>query len=294
MLKTLLRRAGARIIARSKPHSRPRTMRWLASLEPHMPSAYGPLIRVRQDDFTARLCLHGGYGTELSELIEGLPTDAIFLDVGANLGLYSLLAGQRLSEGTVFAFEPNPAVFADLVSNIHANRLKNVVPFNAAVAGESALMTMAVHRGHTGAAHFDDSGSVQVAALDPRGLVGLWAGKDAPIFVKVDVEGYECVVVAALLEALRGLPVLGLYVELSKEHVKRSGQGSVDEVYVLLAEHGFQPVLGRKGKHYDELFLQQTDGRGRADLMGVIERRRLAARAARAASAAVSPEHKRS
>lgn len=253
-----------------------------------MPSAYGPLMRVRQNDLTARLCLYGGYGTELSDLIEALPEDAMFLDVGANLGLYSLLAGQRLTGGTVFAFEPNPVVFADLVSNVRANGLTNVVPLNAALGAETGLMTMKIERGHTGSAHFDDSGDVQVAVLSPGGLAGLWRGANRPVFAKVDVEGYECVVVAALLSALKDLPVLGFYVELSQGHVARSGQGSVEEVYTLMAAHGFQRMTRRKGKHYDELFLRQENVRGRTDLIGVMERRREAARAARKAKAAAS------
>src|SRR5579884_2290282 len=59
----------------------------------------------------------------------------VFLDVGANIGLYTLLAAARVgSRGSVHAFEPNPDVFVDLSRNVNLNRFENVVLNESAVS----------------------------------------------------------------------------------------------------------------------------------------------------------------
>lgn len=51
-----------------------------------------------------------------------LPADGVFIDIGANVGLYSLTANRVLSEsGRIIAFEPNPQTMRRLQFNLHAN-----------------------------------------------------------------------------------------------------------------------------------------------------------------------------
>lgn len=53
--------------------------------------------------------------------------DGAFLDVGANSGLYSVLAGINRSDTTVIAFEPLPAAISAYEKNIRLNNLQNRV-----------------------------------------------------------------------------------------------------------------------------------------------------------------------
>jgi len=71
-----------------------------------------------------------------TELIRRLlPRYDLFLDVGANIGWYTLVAGLTLrARGTVHAFEPDPANFGLLETNVAANRRANVRLHQAAVA----------------------------------------------------------------------------------------------------------------------------------------------------------------
>src|SRR5205823_143519 len=51
----------------------------------------------------------------------------VFLDIGANIGQYTLLASQRVGPvGDVHAFEPHPTLFDVLVRNVDRNRCRNV------------------------------------------------------------------------------------------------------------------------------------------------------------------------
>jgi FkbM family methyltransferase len=66
------------------------------------------------------------------------------IDIGANTGIYALLAGLENSGRAVYAFEPMPKVFKELKKNVYRNQLANVFPFQYAVSnfeGETQFHT---------------------------------------------------------------------------------------------------------------------------------------------------------
>lgn len=169
---------------------------------------------------------------------------AVMVDVGANIGWYSLLVS-RLSRGAcrVFAFEPDPRNFALLESNLALNDTRNVKAFNLAL-GESAA-TLQLHRyDHDNAGrhsllelHDGASVPVQVVSLDT-----LWSERrlpDGPIrLLKMDIEGYEVI-------ALRGAhSVLSrcewVLIEHSPAYLEKSGFG-IDALIDLMHAAGFSP-----------------------------------------------------
>jgi len=64
----------------------------------------------------------------------------IFLDVGANIGYYTLLAASLSKSGKVYSVEANPQVYKRLLNNIQINGFTNVFSFNVA-AGNTNLVT---------------------------------------------------------------------------------------------------------------------------------------------------------
>ena len=66
------------------------------------------------------------------------------LDVGANTGLFSLLAARRSPSVTVHAIEPVPRVFAMLESNVARNQLTNVSCHRLALSDEQGTVAMYV------------------------------------------------------------------------------------------------------------------------------------------------------
>ncbi len=85
----------------------------------------------------------GIYPVELSE-------GSVVVDVGAQIGCFSLLAAQRGAH--VVSFEPFPANFAALQRNLDLNRATRVLPFQAAVTGkrETRAMLLPDDGRHTG------------------------------------------------------------------------------------------------------------------------------------------------
>ena len=65
-----------------------------------------------------------GVGNIISSLSTSVDT---FVDIGAHVGLYTLLAKGVNPNTTVYAFEPIPAIFAQLVQNVRLNGFEETV-----------------------------------------------------------------------------------------------------------------------------------------------------------------------
>jgi len=75
------------------------------------------------------------YEPELAYLERVLSPGKVFIDVGANFGVYTLIASKLVGElGRVFAFEPTAQSFAILRQNIALNYFSNVRAFQVALA----------------------------------------------------------------------------------------------------------------------------------------------------------------
>lgn len=152
------------------------------------------------------------YATFRREVREG----DVVLDIGANLGAYTMAFGQWVgASGRVFAFEPAPAARFGLERHVELNALggRVVVRAEAVSAAPGTVRFLAV-----GA-----SGSNRISAGNPDGHDVATTSVDAfcaehgirPAVIKIDVEGAELDVLkgarATIAAAGRGLR---LYVEM--------------------------------------------------------------------------------
>jgi len=113
------------------------------------------------------------------------------LDIGANIGLHSILLGKCGYE--VRSFEPDPEHFKVLQRNLELNGCSNVTPNNAAVSSEAGSMEFVRVLGNTTGSHLAGSKAnpygdldrfpVQVEAIDQ---LLRWAD-----LMKLDAEGHE-------------------------------------------------------------------------------------------------------
>jgi FkbM family methyltransferase len=78
------------------------------------------------------------YEPELAYLEEVLSPGKVFFDVGANIGIYTLVASRIVGEaGRVVAFEPSIQSFPGLQRNVNLNGLTNVTAFRTALSEKS-------------------------------------------------------------------------------------------------------------------------------------------------------------
>src|SRR6266699_2559349 len=88
----------------------------------------GVRIRLHLNSELCRLiyCRHFE-ATEREFLNRFLRPGDTFVDVGANIGLFTLIAARLVGpQGRVLSFEPTPETFARLTKNVQTNRLENV------------------------------------------------------------------------------------------------------------------------------------------------------------------------
>ncbi len=159
------------------------------------------------------------------------------LDIGANVGAYSLLIGQWVgSSGAVFAFEPAPDAHDGLQRHIHLNALDAVVtPVRAAAgaasstsrfvvgttAGESRLATPS-----TLAALATTSGGEATTVDVPVTTIDEFCAREhlTPDFIKIDVEGAELDVLRGARDTIRRTRGrLSLFVEMHPSIWRSSG-----------------------------------------------------------------------
>jgi FkbM family methyltransferase len=129
---------------------------------------------------------------EMSLVMHYLRPGDVFVDVGANIGAYTVLAA-GVAGANVVGFEPIPRTFAQCIRNVELNQLGGKVrAINAAVGAEAGALRMTddlgtenyiVARGGAGC-------EVPVITLDSQ-LAG-----QTPTLIKVDVEGFESAVFA--------------------------------------------------------------------------------------------------
>lgn len=172
--------------------------------------------------------------TELELAAAFLQPGMHVVDVGANIGLYSILAGKRTGPaGKVWAFEPSPDSFVRLRRNLALNGCRSVQPYRIALSDlPDTVMHLKSDRGFgdayrylvttsvDGAAETEELESVPVTTLDQ------WAcgdGMPAVDFVKVDIEGGEWRMLRGAEEVLRANPRVVLLFESEPDWCRRSG-----------------------------------------------------------------------
>lgn len=221
---------------------------------------YGNWMLSVPDNTTVR-SLIGTYGPVFA-CVDRLREGMAFLDIGANAGVFSLFASNRVGQGgRVVAFEPSPEIFRLLVRNIELNKANQVIPINAAIGPSTAMVGFdPASPGHSGTAHLAETGTIEVVQIGGRELEPILSVivEKRNIIVKIDVEGAELRVLEGLAPFLRSARVAAIVVEVDGSHLARFG-ATEDGLYQLMAELGFVAENDTpRGSHYDQVFTRQN------------------------------------
>jgi FkbM family methyltransferase len=129
--------------------------------------------------------------------IAALREGDIVYDVGANIGLYSVLIAERIGPlGHVYALEPHPANVTTLLQNVKANKMQDRITILPVAVGETngwQTLELASTRPGSAGHQLGKSGplTLWVSRLDSLGV-------PPPDAVKIDVDGKELDVLAGL------------------------------------------------------------------------------------------------
>jgi FkbM family methyltransferase len=142
------------------------------------------------------ITIFGVYEFAVTHLVrEYLKPGDVFVDVGANIGYYSIIAGAAVRDsGAVYAFEPSASVRARLERNVRLNGLSQIVIRPEAVTASSGVVRLVEPQGlgNDGLAYVESNGGnagVEVRAVRLDELPEF--SERSPDLIKVDVEGGE-------------------------------------------------------------------------------------------------------
>lgn len=217
---------------------------------------YGVLMRANWKDATFRMCHNGSYGTALSDLIAQRKGTFLFLDIGANQGLYSLLAARNPNCRQAYAFEPVSQTYSLLRDNIAANGLQaSITPVHAAVSASTGSATIRLQAAHSGAASLSttrpaEGGTVETIHTIDISSVDELLHPEGKILVKIDVEGHETVVIDQLMRSRHLSRIAAIFYEVNEAWCNPA------DLEAILRQGGFSRFIRQgAGTLYDVLAL---------------------------------------
>lgn len=159
---------------------------------------------------------------ELEHLERFLDDEGVFVDVGANTGIYTLKAAKHFGEnGLVIAVEPFPEVLATLWHSVQQNGFQNVRLRNLCLDEAQGVRTLWMNEGKPNsfsiAERVADAPGLSVLALTLDALCA-WEGLERLDYLKIDAEGAEAAILAGGAETIRRFrPIVQM--EVSIRHV---------------------------------------------------------------------------
>lgn len=202
-------------------------------------------LKLYKDSNLSRLIYDGFEKNELELTGKILKNGDIFLDIGANIGLYSLTASSLVGEtGIVISFEPTPKTFSRLVENIQLNNLSNIRAYNIGISHKEELLSLNISENgyeawntfaSTSSEKFQHTKYIQVSMLD---IQCDKIDKNKIKLIKIDVEGWEKYVLLGGTNLFKNYnPVV--MVEFTETNTYAAGY-FVQELYDILYNWGYR------------------------------------------------------
>jgi FkbM family methyltransferase len=188
-----------------------------------------------------------------SRIVDTLKPGDVFVDVGANIGYFTLLASQLVGDdGLVMAFEPSHNNLAFLAENLHLNRASNVLLFSAALSDSGGISKLTLPWAFNfgvaslgmgpSANHTDPfaGGFTRTPRWSLDGVLESIGGTRAIRMAKIDAEGHEPQVLRGMEACLKASPDIQIAIELSPES------------YSVAELCGYMEQLGFAGEFFGE------------------------------------------
>ncbi len=241
------------------------------------------LLSKGDDTIVSRLYFKGldGFEAETVQLLFRLMTHSkVIFDIGANTGIYALIAAIESPEAKVFAFEPVPKIYTRLEKNAAINQVENLQTISSAVSNFDGAVTIYIPRGSIPTSSSTLRGfrqaqeEIQVTAVKVDTFVA-----DEQIaridLLKIDTEATEHLVLDGAKETLaRDKPMI--ICEVLKGRTERELHAMLDRFdyrYFWITESGLvekESIVGDATHRHDNyLFLHPDDVERISDLIQV-------------------------
>jgi len=187
-------------------------------------------------------------GTLFALILRKLKRGDTFLDIGAHVGFFSMIAAKLVGEsGSVYSFEMNPENYSRLVTNAGLNDFKNIRPHNWAVSDDSKPIYFWVNQDNDGGHSLWDCGKHsfnEKSRVSPQKMVSYsialdhYDSFDKVHFIKMDIEGSEVLALNGMINLLKkNLPIVTL--EINNFGLSQMGH-SYHDVRELMGKIGYR------------------------------------------------------
>jgi FkbM family methyltransferase len=137
-----------------------------------------------------------------------------FVDVGANVGSYTVLASAVVGADCI-AVEPVPATFSQLCDNVYLNRVQDRVQcLNLGVSNKAEILTLTSTLDTLNHVVTEKNAGLETITAQARSLDEI-AEEFTPSLVKIDVEGFETEVIAGSTKILAQETLFAVILELN-------------------------------------------------------------------------------
>tara|TARA_B110000503_G_scaffold69984_1_gene109001 strand:- start:3543 stop:4298 length:756 start_codon:yes stop_codon:yes gene_type:complete len=220
----------------------------------HLLSVYGVKLTPIWNDKTFKYTILGLYGDFYKQTLEGISEPFVFVDIGANQGLYSLIAAKNKNNLKLYLIEPQERMVSILKKNLKLNNIRNYEILPVAISDTNAKVKLTNFKNHSGKSTLlnlnetENISSHQVQAINSEGLNGIFEMK-SNFVVKIDVEGHEEVVIKELIKVKDFSKVYSIFYEVNIDWTNPK------KIEQLLREVGYCyfKKIGKNNFHYDIL-----------------------------------------
>lgn len=212
-------------------------------------SNYGVWILNNTKDKSFHLaCM--GYRNKLDNILRKIKVPIIFLDIGANQGIFSLVAAKNPQIKEVHAFEPNQNICKILKKNFHRNRINKFIIHKKAISRYNGIRFLSFTRSHSGKSKITKTtlNSMKIDSVNRDYLNTKFVNSDLPFFLKIDVEGMEYEVLKEVFSSVLKKQIYYIFIELRNDEKKN--KKTID----LLIENSFTKTFTTKFNMNDTLF----------------------------------------
>ncbi len=197
---------------------------------------------------------------ELKFLSRVLRAGDAFVDIGSNVGFYTLFASTLVADGPILAIEPNPANVKVLREQICLNSLSSVTVVPEALSDSTGVVKFSAPLRETGRINLKSDGTESHFAVPCRKLDDLLTPEMSQrrVIAKMDIEGGECLALRGAATTLSSKSIPIWVFELSQHNLRSLGS-SVDELLSHFVNAGYEILywdeetarLGCRGDHLD-------------------------------------------
>lgn len=174
--------------------------------------------------------------TDMAFLLHFLREEDLFVDIGANIGSYTILASAEIGAKSI-AIEPIPTTFKALEDNIQINRLSSKVK-SLNIGLSSKIGNLKFTKSMDSVNHVATNTDIDIIDVYTDTLDNILISEISPIILKIDVEGFETEVLLGAKNTLKDNNLKAIIIELNGSGERYGYDES--KIHEMLIDYGFR------------------------------------------------------